>query len=495
MRARVQFQSLLGLLAACALPLRAVDLASVCVGDTADADIVTPVALDVVDATATAVLQADRARQIPAVFRSFPAATNGMTRAFLAAFAQAHTNFLADLMDEFHAATLDDKAIASADFGPLVTGFGVKHREFPIPDELAAQWARGGDGQVIRDRLLAALQQAAARRVGPDALPDGMIVGDTIRLVMVTAPEQKLSPDTVLQSPLVPAASLTPVVTAQAQFRRGFPAGQQLFARALAAFLQPNCLPDAPFTQLTRGTAVGQMIVASHYEAGDFLVHRGDLVDAKAKAALTALIEKLSAGSPAVVAENARPAAPPATAPAASVAASVSPTMNPPVIAVKGGVRHGELILTLAGISAGALLVFWWQVAREKKIASKPALEVQLPMPLSEAGTVVQASLAPDVAQAVREAVVQELAAQRRELLLAHQAATEEIAALVRRLDELQVPMQERLHTYETRIQTLEKELTLRTEENRELLKLKIATTRRQLEAELAANSSTTLAA
>jgi hypothetical protein len=94
--------------------------------------------------------------------------------------------------------------------------------------------------------------------------------------------------------------------------------------------------------------------------------------------------------------------------------------------------------------------------------------------------------LAPQVAQAVREAVMQELAMQRRELMLAQQAATDEIVALVQRLDQLQLPMQERLRAYEGQIQRLEKELAARAEENRELLKLKIDMMRRQLERERA---------
>lgn len=489
---RVKLLLCLGLLAWFAPPLRATDLAAWRVGDTADADIVTPVALDVVDAAATAALQADRARQIPAVFRSFPEATKVMTEEFLAGFAQARTNFLAELAAEFHSATLDETTVASADFGHLVTGFGVKYKNFPVPDELAAEWARGGDGQVIRDQLLAALQQAAAGRVSPDVLPDGMVIGDTIRLVPVTAADQKLSPDTVWQSPLVPAASLTTVATMRAQFRRGFPAGQQLFARALAAWLQPNCLPDAPFTQLARGTAVDQLIVASHFDAGDTLVHRGDLIDAKAKAALTALNEKMPASSqtPPAVVESARPPPPATTTPAPAAVVPI-PTLIPPTPALKTSVRHEGLIITLAGISMGALLVVWWQVARERKRAPAPAPAVQVPMPLPDASPAANASLGPEVAQVVREAVVQELAAQRRELLLAHQDATEEITALVRRLDQLQVPMQERLHAYETRIQTLEKELAIRTEENRALLELKIETTRRQLATELAGTALT----
>jgi len=91
--------------------------------------------------------------------------------------------------------------------------------------------------------------------------------------------------------------------------------------------------------------------------------------------------------------------------------------------------------------------------------------------------------------------VQQELAAQRRDLLLTQQAATEEISALVRRLDAVQMPMQQRLRTYEERIQALEKELALRNEENRELLKVKIDMLGRQMAAERAGSAVSTITA
>jgi hypothetical protein len=94
------------------------------------------------------------------------------------------------------------------------------------------------------------------------------------------------------------------------------------------------------------------------------------------------------------------------------------------------------------------------------------------------------AGLAPHLAQALKEALVQELAVQRRELLQAQQIAAAEIAQLTHHLDELRVPIQERLRSYEMRIQELEKELADRNEENRELLKLKIDMLRRQFEVE-----------
>lgn len=100
----------------------------------------------------------------------------------------------------------------------------------------------------------------------------------------------------------------------------------------------------------------------------------------------------------------------------------------------------------------------------------------------------VQASVAPELVEALKNAVVQELAAQRRELLAAQQAASAELAELARRLESVQTPLLERLRAYEQRITELEKELSEQSKENRELLKLKIELLRDQVQAELTRN-------
>jgi hypothetical protein len=105
-----------------------------------------------------------------------------------------------------------------------------------------------------------------------------------------------------------------------------------------------------------------------------------------------------------------------------------------------------------------------------------------------QARAAASASLAPHLAQALKEALVQELAVQRRELLQAQHIAAADIAQLTHHLDELRAPIQERLRSYETRIQELEKELAARNEENRELLKVKIEMLRCQLEVESTRN-------
>jgi phosphatidylethanolamine-binding protein (PEBP) family uncharacterized protein len=486
----------LSLLVLAAISVAAKDLATYQLGDVADTDLTTPVAVDVTDAAATAALKTARAQQFPAIFRQSAEVTNALRRDFLAAFALARTNFLADLEIEFHSRALSEATIGSADFGRLVTVFDVENRAFPIADDLAAQWARGGDAEASRDKLLATLMWVAGRAIRPDALPADMTLAEAIRLVPVTNLNQSLTFEGVQAGSLTPANAVLTLSSAQNLFRREFPPEQQVFARALAAFIKPNCFPDAPFTKLTRGTAVYQMVVADHFDAGDVIVHKGETIDAKARAIITAVIEKLSP-------EPAAPAAPladvpiatesPASPPAATFNATRQPSVSDlPVRAGPSHSRHLALILSLTAISLGAFALAGWQMLRNRKRSQTFALATQNSLPLNVA---VPADLNPQVAQAVREAVQQELAMQRRELLLAQQTAADEIGALVQRLDDLQVPMQQRLHTYESRIHALESELALRNEENRQLLKLKIEMVSRQLATERATTMNTSFSA
>ena len=100
----------------------------------------------------------------------------------------------------------------------------------------------------------------------------------------------------------------------------------------------------------------------------------------------------------------------------------------------------------------------------------------------------IQSTVAPQMVQALRDAIVQELAAQRRDLLAAQQAATTEITDLAKRLESTHAPLVERLRAYEERVTELEKELLEQSRENRELLKVKIETLKGQIETERSVN-------
>ena len=104
---------------------------------------------------------------------------------------------------------------------------------------------------------------------------------------------------------------------------------------------------------------------------------------------------------------------------------------------------------------------------------------------------VAQSSLESHLVEALKDAVVQELATQRRELLAGQQQAAAELTELARRLEAAQTPLIERLRAYEQRIQDLERELSQQSQENLDLLKLKIEMTKQQFEAVRAGNRLT----
>ena len=468
------------------------DLVAYHVGDTAEDDITTPVALDVIDPTATAARQAAVAAAMPVIFRSYPQqASNVVTAAFLSAFDATRSNFLAALGEDFLQLTSNNDVTALPVFENFTAAFSHQSKFFPIPDDLAADWARGGTGLETQTRWLDALLRMMHRPIRPDALPVGVDLGETSRLV----PVNNLNAVVTLASAerdgkLVTQGDLTTLSQARLLFHQEFPHNQQSLARALAAFLKPNCTVDANLTRQARDNAVRQLVVANHYDAGQLLVRRGEVIDAKIEAALDQLREKTTPGLLAqqvaaerelaereqAAAQQARDDAQREHAQAVEMREQV---LNAQVQASNIRERNRWLVAALATVSAAALLGLWRLAVQRGRRGSLLPVPVAARHPQS-----MQAELAPHLVQVLKETVVQELAAQRRELLRAQEEAAVEIAAIVHRLDAMHAPMQERLRAYEARIQELEKELSALNEENRELLKLKIDMIRRQLEVE-----------
>jgi hypothetical protein len=157
-----------------------------------------------------------------------------------------------------------------------------------------------------------------------------------------------------------------------------------------------------------------------------------------------------------------------------------------PVCGMDGTAAANDILARTLGPPPLPALTAGDQMTIAENLWRQRALEAE--RRAEEAIAAARANLAPQLAQALKEALVQELAIQRKELLRAQQLAAAEIAQLAQHLDELKAPMQDRLRSYETRIQELEKELTARSEENRVLLQLKIEMVRHQLELERTRN-------
>ncbi len=462
--------------------LHAKDFSTYRIGSIAGEDIVAPVALDVIDPAATAALKSAEAAKTPAIFRSYIGATNTLAGQFNLAFASARTNFISALQDTFHQAVLNHAAVTSPDFGYLVTAFNIENKKFPVPDFLAMDWAYGKTGDVEKNKFLNALLQQMQSPIRPDDVDDGFETGKMLRLVPVKNPDEKMSlAEAETRGQIISGSNLLTVAQARMQFRREFNTyEEQPLARALSEWLQPNCRPDGALTQSARDQAVRQLVVAEHYTAGQIIAAQGSVIDAKTKAALDQLNEKPAAQ--AIAAEPAHDLNVASTPLATSPQPTETFPTSIPTIATTGHSKKFStprlwFFVALTIFIAATLLSIWQLILRHRRVAK--ILPAQKPFEL-------QSELTSPLVRVVKEALVQELAVQRRELLYAQQLATAEVVGLVRKMDGLQLAMQERWQTYESQIQKLETELADRTEENRELLQLKIEMIRRQLETERA---------
>ena len=249
----LRITAMLSLLLAGRLPAK--DLSAYHVGDRADADITASVPLDVIDPAATAARQATEARNVPIIFRSFPdAMTNAMVKSFSDAFALEHAHFLASLEDAFHTPVLDQEAIDSPDFKHFVTDFNKQKNAFPGTAELAGLWAKADSGRAVENRwsdtLLAMTR--TRRPIRPDTLPDGFVLSPTLWLVPVTNSKQPVTADDVQHGKLITEAAITTVTRLRNLYRRTLPDDEQVLARALQKYLQPNCVADAEATKVSR---------------------------------------------------------------------------------------------------------------------------------------------------------------------------------------------------------------------------------------------------
>src|SRR5206468_430318 len=103
---------------------------------------------------------------------------------------------------------------------------------------------------------------------------------------------------------------------------------------------------------------------------------------------------------------------------------------------------------------------------------------------VAETGQAIRRALIPHMARWLMSKLVRGLAMQRKQLLETQKKAEQELAELEQRLSAVQAPLEDRLKAYEQRIAELEKGLTAKGEENRELIKATIAMAKKKLQQE-----------
>jgi hypothetical protein len=453
-------------------------------GDVASEDIRTPVALDVTDPNATPMSKAEAASKTPAIFIAHPNVTNTMVENLTTAFTSTHTDFLAGLKETFQQSNLSDATIQSPEFENFVRGFNVKGEKLSISPGLARQWARGETGLDTFSNLVTQLLQATDRPVLPDTLPDGFVLSDTVRLVPYHSSQEELTltlEQAEQTGTIFSRSSLTTVTQLRALFRRNFSAEDKLLAHSLATFIHSNVKLDTNLTEIARDRAARSTMPTDHYEAGQIIVRRGQVVDAKILAALTRLNDVSPPAQPSPPAPVVREPAQPAPMPTEK--SQPAPALPGQAQDIRG--NYIWMGAACTGVSVLILLAYWRLQVTGRRQA---LIRQRTTEPFSPNQMRLPPELAPQLAEMLKSVVVQELASQRRELLQTQQYAAVEVVRLMQRLNELRAPLEERLAAYEQHILELEKELGEQSKENRELLKLQIDMLKEQVKTERAAS-------
>ncbi len=486
------------------------------VGDLARADVTTPVPLMVIDLERTEKLRQQEAQKQPATFRFHAEAADEVEAAFRSAFAVTRAKFQSATQTNFNRRVLTAPMLASAKFQRLVGSFQKQNKSFPLSANLAQLWAKGEDDELLQSEWAILLRSFMGRFLRAEALPADAKVGPAqVRMIPI-------NPAAGPRATSVNRTNIFPLSKARQELTKNFPPDQQAAAKYLTAFLKENCRFDPELTRQSRAPGAGPVWAAARFEPGETIIRAGQIIDPGLKSALDQLREKL-------LVERARAEAAEAQRQSQAVVARLHEQAERERMKTHAARTRNRWLLAGLTVLALVFLIERFRFARRKRsllparllhgeadgsVISCPSCaevvviprtgpafavtsDVSLPddaptwkeralaaeRRAEHATALVRAGLLPQFARWFKDKLLCGLLAQRAQLLDTQQIAAAELDELERRLAKIHAPLAGQLKDYERRIAELEKELAVKGELNRELIRAKIAVARKQLEA------------
>jgi hypothetical protein len=439
-------------------------------GDVAESDVITPVALQVVNPEATETLKQKVAQEVRLVVRHAPQLLVEAEVDLRETLAKARRNFMTNVQQS---------DFESPDFARVVRQIASSSpKDLPF-DTLAPLWVRGQSDAAIIDGLLQPLREVMVQPIVNNKTDPPLPANQNVRLVTV-AVLAKAPTARELGRPgqLVPSGKVLSLWRARRLVETYFP-GADAKGRFVASFVRVNAVPDPATTDLLRASRMEGVTVNDSYEPAQVIVRKGQTVDRKALGALAAMREKSMIGTLQTKLEHEQ-----------SVAVQIK--------------SQTKLIAASLGAVCVVMFLILWRLRSRSSTALALATDSGLTQPdlaafpsgradeLWRSRALVAEGRAARAQQAIRsgvmgwmrEKIVHSLFRQRAELLDAQQKAEAEMHELEQRLEQLHAPLQERIAAYEQRIEQLEKDLAAKGEENRELIGARINVARQHLNVE-----------
>lgn len=451
-------------------------------GDVAAEDVVTPVALQVIDPEATEALQQKIAQDVLFVVRFAPQAVTDAEAELRKQVVTARSFFLATFREVLKGRAPSAADLDTPEYQATVKVVAAESPKYLPFDLLAPVWVRGGSDEGPMEALLQPLREIMSQPVVATKTDNPLPSNQTIRLLTVRSLGQAPTPRELDAAVVrMPVGRINSLWRARRLVETSFPSGKENLGRFVAGFVQPNALPDPALTEVLRAKRREGVTANETYPAAQTIVRKGQTIDRKALSALAAMREKSLIGTLQTKLEQEQ--------------------------TVAGQIKQQTLWIAaaLGGVLLVLAIILWRLRARPSTalvtLGQSPALG-------GFDGTALQSGEARDEAwrerallaegkaerahQAIRsgvlgwmrEKVFQTAFRQRAELLSVQQRAEAEMSELERRLEELHTPLQDRIRAYERRIEELERDLAAKGEENRELIGARISVTRQQLNVE-----------
>jgi hypothetical protein len=441
-------------------------------GDVAEADVITPVALVVVNPEATEALKKGVAQEVRFVVRHAPQSLAEAEAEVNDAIVTARRNFMTNVQQADFAAPSFARVIREIS--------RLSPKDLPF-DKLALLWASGQSDEAVVNSLLQPLREVLVQPIVNNKTDTPLPTNQPVRLVPVkslsAAPSAR-----ELDEPgqMVQSGKVLSLWRAKRLVETYFPAGQEGMGRFAASYVRINAVPDPATTELLRVKRMDGVAVNDTYEPAQVIVRKGQPIDRKALNALAVMREKSMIGMLQTKLEQEQ------------------------TVAVQINSQTKLIAASLGGVCLVLVLILWRLRARPSTalvaISGHPALDSRETnaLPSGEAddswrsrallaegkAARAQQAIRSGVMGWMREKIVRTLFHQRAELLDAQQKAEAEMLELEQRLEQLHAPLQERITAYEQRIEELEKDLAAKGEENRELIGARINVARQHLNIE-----------
>ena len=441
-------------------------------GDVAEADVVTPVALNVINPEATEVLRKKVAEEVRFVVRHVPQTLGEIEAEIRESIIIARRNFMTNVQQP---------DLESSSFARVIRQIAASSpKDFPF-ESFAALWVKGQPDDAIVNSLFQPIREVVVQPIVNNKTDTPLPTNQSVRLVTV---KDLNSPPTAreLEPPgqLVQAGKVLSLWRAKRLVETYFPSGQEALGRFASAFVRINAVPDLATTELLRAKRMDGVAVNDTYDVAQTIVRKGQTIDRKALNALAMMREKSMIGTLQTKLEQEQTVAVQIKTQTKLIGASLALVcLVLLMILLRLRSRPSTALATipgspaLAGMDANAL-------------PSGEGDDSWRSRALLAEGKAARAQQAirSGVMGWMREKIVRTLFHQRAELLDAQQKAEAEMLELEQRLEHLHAPLQERISAYEQRIEELEKDLAAKGEENRELIGARINVARQHLSME-----------